>query len=186
MEDLVNWRYTRCWTNFLQSSHHADLLSSLGAWSEHPVVTDVIDFLRVNISFGLSPHTELKTVDFPAWISPETREAVQSRVHRLRTTAVYGKGLQHLSPYVSKPSLGWVEGGLEWEGQDVVACVWVHKWKSKEAEERFKTTEAFAHMKDGELIQPLTLDLFEQDLKDRGTLGWEEQHFNFETTCYIP
>jgi hypothetical protein len=181
---LVNWRYTRCWAEFSQSSRYTELLADLGAQSDHAVVTQVIGFSRTYITIGLSSHTELKTVYLPASISSETREAVQDSVHRLRTTAAYGKGLRHLSPYVSKPSLGWVEGSLEWEGQDAVACVWVHEWKNKEAEERFKTTDIRAY-EGWRVYSTSHRGPFEQDLEELGALGWEEKHVNFETTCYI-
>ncbi|KAF5549194.1 hypothetical protein FMEXI_4376 [Fusarium mexicanum] len=183
---LVNWYRTRSWLEFSQSDSYAELLSSLGSHSDIPVVSEIIDFARDYVTIAMSSHTELKRVYFPPSISQETRRAVWDRVRHLGTTAVYGKKFQHRYPYRATPSLGWVEGNAKWEGQDAVACVWVHKWKDQESEERFKTTERYPHMKDGEFIKPLTLDLFEQGLRDLGALGWEECHVGFETECYVP
>ncbi|KAF5248149.1 hypothetical protein FANTH_6079 [Fusarium anthophilum] len=183
---LINWDRTRAWLEFSQSDSHAELLSSLGSHSDVPVVSEIIDFARDYVTIAISSHTELKRVYFPPSISQETRRAVWDRVRHLGTTAAYGKKFQHKIPYRATPSLGWVEGNVKWEGQDAVACVWVHKWKNQESEEKFKATERYPHMKDGELIKPLTLDLFEQGLRDLGALGWEECHVGFETRCYIP
>ncbi|KAH7207827.1 uncharacterized protein BKA55DRAFT_586587 [Fusarium redolens] len=183
---LVNWDRTRSWSEFSQSGCYAELLASLGSHSDMPVVTEIIDFSRDYVTIALSSHTELKTVYFPASVLSETRSAVWDSVRHLGTTVSYGKKFQHRYPYISTPSLGWIEGSVKWEGQDAVACVWVHKWKNQEAEEKFKTTERYPHTKDGEFIRPLTLELFEQGLRDLGALGWEECHVNFETKCYIP
>ncbi|KAF5604200.1 hypothetical protein FPCIR_949 [Fusarium pseudocircinatum] len=109
-----------------------------------------------------------------------------ARIRHLGPSVAYGKKFQHRYPYKEGPCFGWVEGNVKWEGQDAVACVWVHKWKNQEAEEKFKTTARYPHMKDGEFIKPLILDLFEQGLRDLGAFGWEECYVNFETTCYIP
>ncbi|CVK97963.1 uncharacterized protein FMAN_12124 [Fusarium mangiferae] len=178
---LLNWDRTRSWLEFSQSDSYAELLSSLGSHTDVPIVTEVIDFSRDYVTIALSSHTEVKRVYFPPSISLETRKAVWDRVQHLVPNAIYGRKFQHRYPYISPPSLGWIEGNVKWEGQDAVACIWVHKWKSQEAEERFKTTQRYPHMKDGEFIRPLTLDIFEQGLKDLGALGWEECHINFET-----
>ncbi|KAF5713757.1 antibiotic biosynthesis monooxygenase [Fusarium globosum] len=183
---LLNWYRTRSWLEFSQSESYAELLSSLGSHSDVPVVTEIIDFNRDYVTIALSSHTELKRVYFPSSISQETRRAVWDRVRHLAPSVAYGKKFQHRNPYIMGPSLGWVEEDVRWEGQEAVACVWVHKWKSQEIEERFKATARYPHMKDGELIKPLTLDLFEQGLRDLGALGWEECHVGFETHCYIP
>ncbi|KAF5544238.1 hypothetical protein FNAPI_9467 [Fusarium napiforme] len=183
---LVDWYRTRSWLEFSQSDSYAELLSSLGSHSDIPVVSETIDFARYHPTIAMSSHTELIRVYFPASISPETRKAVWDKVRHLAPSVAYGKKFQHRNPYTAGPCLGWIEGNVKWEGQDAVACVWVHKWKSQEAEEKCKATARYPHMKDGEFIKPLILDLFEQGLRDQGALGWEECHLNFETTCYIP
>ncbi|KAG5744902.1 hypothetical protein H9Q72_005981 [Fusarium xylarioides] len=183
---IVDWYRTRSWLEFSQSDSYEELLSSLGSHSDIPAVSEIIDFARDHPTIAMSSHTELKRVYFPASISLETRKAVWDRVRHLGPSVAYGKKFQHRNPYTLGPSLAWIEGNVKWEGQDAVSCVWIHKWKNQEAEEKLKTTQRYSHMKDGEFIKPLILDLFEQGLRDLGALGWEECHVNFETTCYIP
>ncbi|KAI8711267.1 hypothetical protein NCS52_01502600 [Fusarium sp. LHS14.1] len=182
---VVAWKHSQDWVRFSEASHYQELLANLGTHSNDTPVMQVVDFNRDYPTRALSSHTEIRTVYFPASISPETREALPN-VQGLVTTAAYGPSLQHLSPYVLRPIFGWIEAAEKWEGEDVVACVWIHTWKSQRTEDKFKTTGWLPRFKDGKLSKPLAVDLFEQDLKDLGALGWNDYHVSFQKTGYIP
>ncbi|RTE82610.1 hypothetical protein BHE90_002931 [Fusarium euwallaceae] len=182
---MVAWKYSQAWIRFSGSSHYEELLANLGTHSDDTPVIQAVDFNRDYPSRAVSSHTEIRTVYFPVSIPPETREAVRN-ADGLVTTAAYGPRLQYLSPYVLRPMLGWIEGTQKWEGEDAVACVWIHTWKSERAEDKFKTTGWLPRFKDGKLSKPLAIVLFEQDLKDLGALGWNDYHVSFQKTGYIP
>ncbi|RSL42800.1 hypothetical protein CEP54_015349 [Fusarium duplospermum] len=172
---LLDWISYHAWARFSESSHYQELLANLGAHSNFKPVIQAVNFNRFCPSQPLSPHTEFRTAYFPASISSETRQALP-KVRGLVTTAAFGPRLQHLSPYALPPIFGWVRGTQKWEGEDAVACVWIHTWNSERTEEKFKTTNWLPRFKDGILSKPLAVDLFEQELKDLGALGWNDYH----------
>ncbi|RYP57838.1 hypothetical protein DL769_009246 [Monosporascus sp. CRB-8-3] len=168
-----------------------------------PVTTRKVDFGNMPFWWRFGPNTEVRTVYFPSAAGNEQRQKeTREAVGRLKGLVLsMGLGIDgrmaHLSPYRGVPECGWVtneevEGGkaeekdgestagvVAWEGREASACLWIHYWKNKKAEQTFKTTER-RPPPDGESHQPLALEAFEDDLRRLGALGWEDYHVDFE------
>ncbi|KAI1775376.1 hypothetical protein F4818DRAFT_47660 [Hypoxylon cercidicola] len=179
---LIVWKTHAAYDAFTASIQHRELAANLGKQSSSDLAatTQTIDFGKIAYWWRLPGYTEFRTVYFPATTSLQTRDAI-SRMKGLVLTM--GLGIDgskaYRSPYRGLPSCGWIEGMQTWENRDVSACVWCHHWKNKVTEKTFKTTERRAP-KDGESYQPLALDVFEQDLKVLGAVGWEDIHVDFK------
>lgn len=57
--------------------------------------------------------------------------------------------------------------------------MWYHNWVDAELEQKFKRTEKRLVSLGGTAIYPLALDVFKQDLKALGAIGWESVHVDF-------
>ena len=163
-----------------------------------PVITRKVDFGKEAFWWRFGPNTEVRTVYFPREGNGEQSHVREAVVGLKGLVLTMGLGIDgrraHLSPYRGVPACGWVIGEEEekghgddgsrasefvtWEGRQASACLWIHYWKDREAEQRFKTTEK-RPPPDGESHRPLATEAFEDDLRGLGALGWEDYHVDF-------
>lgn len=85
---------------------------------------------------------------------------------------------------------GWMEGEVEYRGQRCRRAAWFMRWKSREAEELYKTAvktqdRCITTVTRGKKRQvpeiKLAVDVFIDDMKSHGMLGYETWHAYFET-----
>ncbi|RSL95923.1 hypothetical protein CDV31_013702 [Fusarium ambrosium] len=162
---VTGWESRGIYDQFKESPQYQELMTNLGADGMGPE-TKTIAFTKRIFGQGFTSNTEILTVYWPTTIFPETQEAVkkmQSLAHRMRpSTSCHGHW----------PSFGWIDGLQTWNGENVLANVWCNKWVSKELEEEFRRTEK-RPVRPGGVEYALSVDLFEQDLKALGAVGWD-------------
>ncbi|KAJ3577380.1 hypothetical protein NPX13_g3187 [Xylaria arbuscula] len=178
---VVIWVSHEGFAAFKDSTQYLELLINLGVdVSSVELSTQVVDFDRIPFWWRFTPNTEIRTVYFPAPLPSETREEMKKNKGLVLTTS-YGidGSMAHLSPYNGVPECGWAENVRKWKDRDTVACLWIHYWKSREDEDRFKTTERRPPL-DGDDDMPLAVEAFDRDLEKCGALGWEDVHIDFK------
>ncbi|QMW36975.1 hypothetical protein G4B11_000211 [Aspergillus flavus] len=78
-------------------------------------------------------------------------------------------------------NVAWLSGEIIYQGVQCQRLAWFMEWKSKEAEELYKTTVRWVRENEGKSMKPhLTLDMFIDDLKSLGMVGHETWHAHFE------
>ncbi|KAF3389629.1 hypothetical protein F1880_003949 [Penicillium rolfsii] len=79
--------------------------------------------------------------------------------------------------------IAWLSGETNYQGVQCQRLVWFMEWKSKEAEELYKSTVRWVRETEGNgksrKLQ-LTFDMFIEDLKSLGMVGYETWHAHFE------
>lgn len=78
--------------------------------------------------------------------------------------------------YSRRGSRGWVQGTVEYEGQDSIVLRFWDYWKSRESEEQFKGSAGI--IIDGGRYTKLT-EYLEEQLREAGMLGMRERHCKF-------
>ncbi|KAI1359403.1 hypothetical protein F5Y08DRAFT_319703 [Xylaria arbuscula] len=178
---VVIWVSREGFAAFKDSTQYLELLINLGVdVSSVELSTQVVDFDRIPFWWRFTLNTEIRTVYFPAPLPLETREEMKKNKGLVLTTSYGIDGrMAHLSPYNGVPECGWAENVRKWKNQNTVACLWIHYWKSREDEQRFKTTERRPPL-DGDDNMPLAVEAFDRDLEKYGALGWEDVHIDFK------
>lgn len=78
-------------------------------------------------------------------------------------------------------SVAWICGEVNYQGVRCQRVAWLMEWKSKEAEELYKTTVRWVKEEEGRSNKPqLALNMFIDDLKSLGMVGYETWHTQFE------
>ncbi|KAJ5124944.1 uncharacterized protein N7515_008769 [Penicillium bovifimosum] len=78
-------------------------------------------------------------------------------------------------------SIAWLSGEIHYQGVQCQRLAWFMEWRSKEAEELYKTTVRWVRGEKGKHCKPeLTLNMFIDDLKSLGMVGYETWHAHFE------
>ncbi|KAH7141657.1 hypothetical protein EDB81DRAFT_52593 [Dactylonectria macrodidyma] len=177
---IVDWNTPEVFSAFRNSIHYEQLLANLRAQSATEPKTQMVDFSNVAFSWRFGSNTDIRTVYFPASISSQEREAVgKTKGLVLTMTPGLGASGSHQAPYKGVPTIGWVDGTENWDGNDAVACVWCHYWKDKDAEQQFKNNER-RPPRIAESHRPLAVEAFELDLQNLGAIGWTEHHVDFK------
>ncbi|UPK99702.1 hypothetical protein LCI18_010637 [Fusarium solani-melongenae] len=166
----VGWNSRMAYEEFKISPQHQQLMDNLGVDTTN---TQIIVFTNKMFGRGFTPNTELFTAYWPASLSLETQQDV-----RKAKTLVHS-GIPNPRCYSKAPVFGWIDELQTWNEAKVLASVWCHHWKSKEMEDKFKSTEKRLVYVGRDITRPLAVDDFEQHLKDLGALGWESIHVDF-------
>lgn len=178
---VVIWESREDFAAFKDSARHHELLTNLKAdASSTEPSTQIFDFDRIPFWWRFGPGVEIRTVYFSAPLPSETRKAVKCLKGLVLSMACGIDGtMAHLCPYRGVPECGWAEDSQTWMNQDTVACLWIHYWKNREAEDKFKAAET-RPPPDGVNDKILVVDAFDTDLKSCGALGWEDIHIDFK------
>jgi hypothetical protein len=179
---VVDWQSPQIYDAFKESPQYEELQANMRASSgmETEPQTNFIFMHDTGSWMNMEgPNTEIRTVYFPKSISREKQGEI-NRITPLKLSVGFGMDgrSQWFYPYRRLPNPGWVRDTQKWKGEDASACIWVHYWKSKEGEDKLKSTERRL-MRANDRSQPLVLDVFEKTLKDMGALGWEIYHGEF-------
>jgi len=86
----------------------------------------------------------------------------------------------HMAGILSQ-SVAWISGEVNYQGIRCQRIAWLMEWKSKEAEELYKTTVRWVKEEEGQSSKPqLALNMFIDDLKSFEMVGYETWHAQFE------
>ncbi|CAP81005.1 hypothetical protein PCH_Pc12g13780 [Penicillium rubens Wisconsin 54-1255] len=95
----------------------------------------------------------------------------------------YGRDEEPSNPMsgILSHNIAWLSGKINNQGVQCQRLAWFMEWKSKEAEELYKTTVRWVREDKGKSCKPqLTLSMFIDDLKSLGMVGYETWHAHFE------
>ncbi|KAJ5168473.1 uncharacterized protein N7482_004067 [Penicillium canariense] len=82
-------------------------------------------------------------------------------------------------------NIAWLSGEINYQGVQCQRLAWFMEWRSKEAEELYKTTVRWVREDEGKYSKPqLTLNMFIDDLKSLGMVGHETWHAHFESILH--
>ncbi|MCJ1248163.1 hypothetical protein MMC30_005380 [Trapelia coarctata] len=186
MAELDNFKKTEAYTTFLNgltalvgdppAVYH---IHHIGHWM-------LSGFFRRTVWPRSQAHHEVLTVYFPVKMTPELKTSIELKSNLdsigLRL-AMMETGIDPaLIPKknaLEDQNLGWVEEKLMWEGKRVRGLRVLWMWSSEEGERLWKQEERGGkrHATDKEL--PLAIDLFFQDMRECGMLGFESYHGGF-------
>ncbi|SCV33562.1 uncharacterized protein FFB14_04577 [Fusarium fujikuroi] len=172
----VNWETEEEWDKFKLSPEHQQLMANLTTNNVQPE-TKIVIFTGNMFAIGYTSNVEIFTTHWPSSITHEAQTAIRKTeqlVHRAES------GMPNLLCYYKKPMFGWIDGQREWNGESAIASVWTHKWKNQELEQKYKTTEKRRVSDNDERSYMLAVDVFQDDLKSLGAIGWESVHVAFE------
>ncbi|RMJ02499.1 hypothetical protein CDV36_015239 [Fusarium kuroshium] len=172
----VGWNSRGAYEEFEASPQYQQLMDNLGA---DTAKTQIIIFTNKMFGRGFTSNTEIFTAYWPASLSPETQQEVK------KTKSLVHNGIPNPRCYSKGPAFGWIDELQTWNEEKVLASVWCHHWKSKELEDRFKSTEKRVVYVGKDIVYPLAVDDFEQHLKELGCLGWESIRVDFVTLNMI-
>ncbi|KAJ4250240.1 hypothetical protein NW762_012055 [Fusarium torreyae] len=172
---VMGWETEKVYNDFRSSTDYQKLMANLT--TETAPEIQVIVFSNKMFGIRFTPDTELITVYWPILTPPETQDAIWKVEKLVHTSASGIKNPHHQKKY---PSFGWIEGTRTWNGQQVMASVWLHGWMSDEAEQNFKSTQVRRVWEGSEATYPLAVDIFYQDLKSLGAVGWDSAHMGLE------
>ncbi|KAF4949050.1 hypothetical protein FSARC_13599 [Fusarium sarcochroum] len=168
---VIGWETEKIYDTFRLSTDYQKLMANLTTDTAPDI--QVIVFGNKMFGIRLTPDTELLTVYWPISTTPETQDAIWKLKKLVHTSA---SGIINQHHYKKHPCFGWIEGNQTWNGQPVLASVWLHGWKNDESEQKFKSTQGRSVWKGSELTHPLAVDVFQHDLRSLGALGWESTH----------
>ncbi|KAL6351946.1 hypothetical protein LRP88_14758 [Fusarium phalaenopsidis] len=170
----IGWNSAAAYEEFKISPQYQQLMDNLGVdpAKEH-AHTQVITFTNTMFGRGFTPNTEILTAYWPASLSLDTQQEVR------KTKTLVHTGIPNPRCYSKAPVFGWIDELQTWNEEKVLASVWCHHWRSKELEDKFKSTEKRVVYVGKDIVYPLAVDDFQQHLKDLGTLGWESAHVDF-------
>ncbi|KAJ5513439.1 hypothetical protein N7463_002991 [Penicillium fimorum] len=86
----------------------------------------------------------------------------------------YGRDDEPSNPMsgILSHNIAWLSGVINYQGVQCQRLAWFMEWKSKEAEELYKTTVRWVREDKGKSCNPqLTLNMFVDDLKSLGMVG---------------
>ncbi|KAF4332243.1 hypothetical protein FBEOM_13963 [Fusarium beomiforme] len=173
----IAWRSQEEWDKFQSSPEHQELMVRLTTENVQPD-TKIMVFNSNIFTLGCTSNTEMFTVYWPASINLETQNTVYNIKQLVHTPA---SGIPNPRCYKRHPSFGWVDGLQDWNGEKVIATVWLHKWKNEELEQKFKQTEKRLVYGDSGSHRLLAVDAFRHDLQALGAVGWESIHVAFDS-----
>ncbi|CVK84283.1 uncharacterized protein FPRN_01897 [Fusarium proliferatum] len=172
----VNWETEEEWDKFKLSPEHQQLMANLTTNNVQPE-TKIVIFTGNMFAIGFTSNVEIFTAYWPSSITHEAQTAIRKTeqlVHRAES------GMPNPLCYYKKPMFGWIDGQREWNGESAIASVWTHKWKNQELEQKYKTTEKRRVSGNDGRSYMLAVDVFQDDLKSLGAIGWESVHVAFE------
>ncbi|RSL43150.1 hypothetical protein CEP53_011837 [Fusarium sp. AF-6] len=165
----LGWNSPEAYQEFKNSPEYQQLMANLGINSTE-AHTQIIIFENHSFGSTSTPNTEILTVYWPLSLSPETQDAIWEVEPLVHTPVSETLGRRC---YKQSPVFGWVDEPQTWNGDNTLASVWVHDWKSEALEDRFKRTEKRIVSMGRDVIYPLAVDDFEKRLLGLGALGWE-------------
>lgn len=122
---------------------------------------------------------EVWMVYFPVY----TLDAVEEQELRLPLLTNFYENDEESNPMagIVSQDIAWLSGEINRQGVQCQRLVWFMKWKSKEAEELYKTTVRWVAGHECKSGKPrLTLNIFIDELKSLGMVGYETWHAHFE------
>lgn len=126
---------------------------------------------------------EIWTVHFPVHLSKETKSRIEQLEGPLKIYhATCSEQEYYLGPMdgLITSIHGWIEGEAEYQGQVTKRLVCFLHWQSEEAERLYKEGQKwYKKTRDGRELR-LAIDIFVDDLKECGMLGFETRHCRFE------
>ncbi|KAF5639685.1 hypothetical protein F52700_4067 [Fusarium sp. NRRL 52700] len=172
----VGWQTEEQWDKFKLSPEHQQLMANLTT-NNAQLETETIIFTANMFAIGYTSNVELFTVYWPASITHEAQTAIWKTKQLVHTPE---GGLPNPLCYTKKPMFGWIDGQKDWKGESAIASIWCHKWKNRELEQKYKTTEKRLDWGNNGRYYRLAVEAFQDDLKSLGAIGWESVHVAFE------
>jgi hypothetical protein len=171
--------------------HRTDTIASNAKKTLYQYSDNVHCSYRLDYSIG-----KIISAGFPYYLDPKlvhevwmvyfpiyTLDAVKKQERQLPLLTDFYENYDESNPMtgIVSQDIAWLSGEINYHGVQCQRLVWFMKWKSKEAEELYKTTVRWVAGHEGKSSKvQLTINIFIDDLKSIAMVGYETWHAHFE------